>query len=125
MLVFKYIKSKFMLIKKEQSQKFTIAGGTKGRIYPSSPENDFTVAEVKMEGVYPEKGYSINDVSKESLFLLEGNLKVEIEGEFSNLNPGDLIIVYPGKKYRIEGKGKVIDLITPAWEKNKNQIIKK
>lgn len=112
-----------MLIKKEQSQNFTIAGGTKGKIYPSSPEGDFTVAEVKIDGIYPEKGYSINDISKESLFLLEGNLLVEIEGEFFNLNSGDLVIVYPGKKYRIEGKGKVIDIITPAWEKNKNKII--
>jgi mannose-6-phosphate isomerase-like protein (cupin superfamily) len=112
-----------MLIKKEKSQNFTITGGTKGRIYPSSPEGDFTVAEVKMDGVYPEKGYSVNDVSKESLFLLEGNLMIEIEGEEFNLNSGDLIIVQPGKKYRIKGKGKVIDIITPAWEKNKNRIV--
>jgi len=114
---------KSMLIKKLASKKFSIAGGTEGLLYPSSPDEDFTVAQVTMDGKYPQKGYSINDISKETLFMLDGCFEVGIEKEKFILKKGDMLIIFPNKKYCIKGKGTAIDIITPAWEKNKNKIV--
>ena len=114
-----------MFIKKSQSKDFSIPGGTNGKIYPSSPDGDFTLAHVSMDGFYPQKGFSINNTSKETLYILEGSFKVEVEGELFKLEKGDVIMIDPQKKYRIEGKGEALDIITPAWEKNINKIIEK
>jgi mannose-6-phosphate isomerase-like protein (cupin superfamily) len=112
-----------MLIKKEDSKKFSIPGGTDGWLYPSNLQSDQTIAYVEMDGVYPEKGYSINDVCTETFFVVEGNLTIYIDDEVYELEKGDVIIVSPGKKYNTRGKAKIIDFITPSWEKNNNQII--
>ena len=113
-----------MLIKNKEAKKFTIPGGTEGLIYPSDLDGDFTVAKVSINGIYPQKDYSINDISKESLFVLKGEIEVLVEDKKFVLKKGDLIIIKPNKKYQIKGKAEVLDIITPAWEKNKNQIIK-
>lgn len=114
-----------MLSRKTDLKKFTIPGGTEGFLHPSSLEGDFSIAQVIMDGVYPKSGYSINDISKETLLMIDGTFNVEVEGEEFKLNKGDMLIIHPNKKYRIKGKGEAVDVITPAWEKNKNQIIEK
>lgn len=112
-----------MLIKKEERKSFTIDGGTEGDIYPSSPKGDQTIAVVRMKGVYPQSGWSLNDVSTENIFLLEGSFTVKTEEGSHHLTPGDMFLVFPGVKYKIEGEGRAMVFITPSWEKNNNQII--
>lgn len=112
-----------MIVKKEQSSNFTIPGGTEGRIYPSSPKGDQTIAYVTTDGVYPEKGWSINDKCTETIFMIEGAFELEVNDEKFRLEKDDLFIILPGNKYRIKGKGTALDLITPAWDKDQNKII--
>lgn len=112
-----------MIIKKEQAEKFIIPGGTEGVLYPPSPRRDQSIAIVEMDGIYPEKGFSINDFCTETIFMLEGELEVEIEGKTYIIKPGDMAVIEPLNKYRVRGKGKSIDLITPAWDKAQNHII--
>lgn len=112
-----------MLIKKEERKSFTIEGGTEGEIYPSSPKGDQTIAVVKMKGVYPQSGWSLNDISTENIFLLKGSFNLETEEESYNLHPGDMFLVFPGTKYRIKGEGEAVVFITPSWEKNNNKIV--
>ena len=112
-----------MFIKKNQTEKFSIDGGTNGYLYPNHPKGEQTVAFVEMDGVYPLKGYSLNDVCTETIFVVEGSLEVEIEGQKEILKPGDMVMILPGNKYRVEGKGKSVDLITPAWDKKQNHIL--
>lgn len=45
-----------MLATKNQSEKFVIPGGTEGRIYPTSPNKDQSIAYVVMDGIYSKKG---------------------------------------------------------------------
>jgi len=92
-------------------------------LYPSSPKGDQTIAYVEMDGVYPEEGYSLNDVCTETMFLVEGSIEIEVDKRWNQLNAGDLFMVLPGNKYRVRGKGKTLDLITPAWDKSQNHII--
>ncbi len=114
-----------MLIKKNQRKSFHIPGGTEGKIYPSSPNGDQTIAVVETDGVYPEKGWSLNDVSTETIFMQEGEFVIKTKEEEYALKEGDMFLVFPGTKYRIEGKGRAVVFITPSWEKNNNKIVDK
>lgn len=106
-----------------EAQFFTIPGGTRGRLYPPGPGNAFSIAVVTMDGVYPEKGWSINDVCTETMYVQTGRLKVEIEEETFTLKKGDVLSVLPRKKYRVRGQATTLDVITPAWDKKQNHII--
>lgn len=112
-----------LLVRRGDAKPFTIPGGTEGMLYPSSPHGDQTIADVSLNGVYPKKGCSLNDVATETLYLLEGRYTVETDGVSHELAPGDLLMVFPGTKYRITGKGRALVFISPAWERNRNQIV--
>ena len=119
---------------------FTIPGGTTGVLYPAHPKGEQSVAVVKLDGVYPEKGYSLNDVCTETLYVLEGEIKMyslevkmgsgtdspgetEPDPKEYTLEPGDLFMIVPGNKYRLTGKGRACVLITPAWDSKQNHIV--
>ncbi|HBE90646.1 MAG: hypothetical protein A3E37_03000 [Candidatus Andersenbacteria bacterium RIFCSPHIGHO2_12_FULL_46_9] len=106
-----------------EAQFFTIPGGTQGWLYPAGPGNAFSIAVVTMDGVYPQRGWSINDVCTETMYVQTGRLKVEIEEETFVLKKGDVLSILPRKKYRVRGKAATIDVITPAWNKKQNHII--
>ncbi|MFO7806914.1 MAG: hypothetical protein R6V40_00620 [Candidatus Moraniibacteriota bacterium] len=112
-----------MLIKKSQAKEFTIPGKTDGIIYPSSPNKDQTIARVAIDGNYPEKGWSLNDIATETIYLLTGSIEIDTEDKWEKIEEGDLFMVFPGNKYKIRGKGDCLVFITPAWEENNNQII--
>lgn len=112
-----------MLIKKQQAEEFSLPGKTDGIIYPSGPNGDQTIARVKIDGDYPEKGWSVNDVATETIYLLKGKIEINTEGEWKKMEEGDFFMVFPNIKYKIRGKGECFVFITPAWEKNNNQII--
>lgn len=112
-----------MLYKKEQAQSFTIPGGTDGRLYPSHPAGEQTIAFVTMDGRYPEKGYSINERCTETLYVTEGAFTLTYGEESFELREGDVFMILPGTKYAITGRGSSVDVITPEWDKSQNRII--
>ena len=111
-----------MFHSKKDAQPFTIPGGTDGVLYPPSPKGDQSVAVIEMDGSYPQKGYSMNDQCTETIYMLEGSFRVEYDGAWYTLNPGDLLMLLPGKKYRTQGKGKACVLITPSWNSEQNHL---
>lgn len=112
-----------MYISKDQATSFDIPGGTSGRIYPDSPNGDQTIAQVQLDGVYPERGFSLNDHCTETIYMLDGQFDLTYGTKTYTLNPGDLFMILPGTKYRITGRGQALDLITPSWDKSQNHII--
>lgn len=112
-----------MLLQKNNAQKFSLPGGTNGLIYPHDNQDDFTVAYVEMDGTYPVSGYSINDYCTETIAMIEGELELEMDGNIFNLLAGDVFVIKPKNKYRLKGRGKSFDFITPAWDKKQNHII--
>lgn len=114
-----------MFIKKSDAQEFSIPGGTKGLLYPPSPKGDQSIAYVEMDGFYPERGYSINDLCTETLYMIEGVFEIECGGVKQVIGAGDIFMILPGNKYRTVGKGKALDLITPSWDKQQNHIVEK
>lgn len=105
------------------AQKFEIPGGTTGLIFPSHPKGEQTIVSVKTEGVYPEKGYSMNERCTETIYLTSGTLTITVDGEEETMNPGELLMILPGQKYTLRGKGEAIDIITPSWDAKQNHII--
>jgi len=112
-----------MYIEKKDAEEFSIPGGTVGRLYPTHPDNEQTVALVETDGVYPEKGFAVNDVCTETIVMLEGEFCIEYNGEEYILRPGDVLMILPKHPYRISGKGKVCVCITPGWDSAQNHII--
>lgn len=111
-----------MFFSHTQAQAFSIPGGTTGTLLDISPA--VSVAEVTMDGVYPEKGYSINEKCTETIYLLEGSLDVICDGvKYELRTRGDVCSIPPGTGYRVEGKGVSLDIITPGWEKSQNRIV--
>lgn len=111
------------LHKKSQAKKFSISGGTQGLIYPNHPQGQHTIALIKMNGKYPVVGYSINQKCSETIIVLAGIFKIRIDNNVYKIKPGDVLIILPKTRYRIEGQGEAIDVITPAWNKRQNKII--
>ncbi len=112
-----------MYYSKKQAQKFKIPGGTSGYLYPNHPKGEQSIALVSAKGRYPDRGWSINSKCTETIFVLSGNLKINVDGKIFYLKRDDLIMILPGQKYKIRGKAKTLDLITPFWEKEQNKII--
>ena len=110
-------------MKKTDTTPFEIPGGTTGRLYPNHPAGEHTLAVVEMDGIYPLKGSSRNSVCTETMYVMEGTLNLTVDGEVHVLEEGDCYAITPGHAYRCEGKVKVLDVITPAWDKAQNEII--
>lgn len=112
-----------MYYTQKEAQEFTIPGETHGYLYPPHPKKEQSVAYIEMDGIYPEQGYSMNDVCTETLYMIEGEFEEEVDGKVYTLKAGDVLMVLPGQKYRSKGKGKAVVIITPAWDKTQNHIL--
>lgn len=112
-----------MILRKAEAQEFTISGGTSGRLYPSSPEDAFSLATVEIDGRYPASGYSYNDRCTETILVLEGGFQFECGVERGNLTVGDVMSITPPEKYMLEGKGRACVFITPGWDSAQNHIV--
>ncbi len=104
-------------------QTFTIPGGTTDVIFPSHPHNEQTIAVVKTDGVYPEKGYAVNDLCTETIYIIKGELLITVDDKEETVREGELLMILPGQKYCIRGKAEALDVITPAWDSEQNHII--
>ncbi|HEY4518431.1 MAG TPA: hypothetical protein VJG48_02285 [Candidatus Paceibacterota bacterium] len=106
------------------ASKFTIPGGTSGAIFPPHPKGEQTICYVETKGLYPESGVSVNDVCTETIYLLEGQLEITVDGKLNKIGKGELLVILPGSRYSIKGEAKALDIITPAWDSKQNHIIK-
>ena len=107
----------------KDTKEFVIAGGTQGNIFPSHPMGEQTIVSLVMDGVYPMKGYSINSICTETIYVIEGSLRVTLNETEYTVNAGDLIMVLPNTRYSVRGNAKALDIITPKWDAKQNRII--
>ena len=107
----------------EDGKAFELPGGTKGVIFPSHPTGEQTIVMVEQHGVFPEKGYAVNDRCTETIYMLEGSFTITVNEVEHTLNPGELMMILPGERHVIRGDGKSLDIITPAWDPNQNHHI--
>jgi len=78
-------------------------------------DEDISLALVKIDGRYPEKGRVMNRVCKEIIYVTMGTGKVEIEGKEFPLGVGDSVLVKPNQRYFYEGKLESVAVCHPTF----------
>lgn len=85
---------------------------------------DIDLGVATITGRFPEKGYAMNKVSKELIYIIEGKCEITVEDEKVALEVGDAILIEPNEKYYWETDYCKASLTcTPAWDINQHIII--
>ena len=85
-------------------------------------EIDLGIATIN--GRYPDKGYGVNLVSKELIYVIEGKGTLNFENKRIEFSKGDSILIEPNEKYYYDTEYCVISMTcTPAWSPEQHKLI--
>lgn len=110
-------------IKNKDAPKFKNSPGCIATEYDFKDENDFNIAGIELDGRYPEKGYALNTVSKELIYVKNGNGVFASNDQRMSLEAGDAALIQPNEKYYIEGALELIISSAPAWHPEQHQNV--
>jgi len=110
------------IIRKNQIARFEHGPSCTANEYPVD-DKDINIAIIELNGRYPQKGWALNEISKELACIMEGSGSVVIDGNETQVSEGDLVMVYPGEKFFWQGKMKLFMPCVPAWNENQYKII--
>ena len=80
-------------------------------------------AVAQINGRYPEKGFAVNEKSKELVFVLSGNGKVITPKGGNDIDLGDEILLDTNEKYAWEGNMTIFMATTPAFDPKQHKIL--
>lgn len=72
-------------------------------------------ARIVLAGRYPETGMAFNTVSKELVYVLQGEGQATIGGHTTALASGDQLLIEPNETYWFDGTMELFIACTPAW----------
>ena len=99
-------------VQKSSAVHFSNGPTSEGEEYPFN-DKDINIAVVTVTGRYPEKGYAMNEVCKETAYVLSGTGLVSKKGEQpQKVSVGDAVLIQPGEKYYWEGER--LELLMPC-----------
>lgn len=88
-------------------------------------DKDIDLGIATITGRYPESRFCINTISKELIYILDGNRKICFENNFFEFEKGDSILINSNEKYYWESKYCVVSMsCTPAWNEEQHKIVK-
>ena len=88
-------------------------------------DNDIDLGIATIMGRYPDEGYGVNLVSKELIYVIEGNGTLNFENEKIEFSKGDSILIEPNEKYYYDTKYCKISMsCTPAWSMEQHKLVK-
>lgn len=91
--------------------------------YPTG-DKDINIAEILINGRYPDTGRVVNKKVKEIVFVIDGEGKIIVEGKEYKLKKGDSILVLPKQKYFFQGDNlRIISACSPAWWPEQHKTI--
>jgi uncharacterized cupin superfamily protein len=111
------------VIKKSETIKFD-GGKTCKAVEYHLGDKDINGAIGIITGRYPQKGRVVNKICKELVYVLEGSVKLVVEGEEVELEKGDEVLIMPGEKYYWGGNCKIFMACTPAWDAKQHEEVK-
>lgn len=111
------------LIKYKDAPKFKNSPNCTATEYDFKNENDFNIAGIELNGRYPEKGYALNKISKELIYVKGGEGMLVSEDQSAQLEPGDAALIQPNEKYYIEGTLQLVISSAPAWHPEQHQNV--
>lgn len=110
------------IVKKSQAEVFKAGDECTVFEYPMEYK-DINGAVAKINGRYPSKGITVNEISRELGYVINGQGKITIDNKEIQLNKGDLICIDPGEKFYWEGNMELFIPCTPAWTPEQHKFI--
>lgn len=87
-------------------------------------DKDIDLAVATIKGRYPEKGYCLNKISKELVYIDEGIGKIIFKDKEITFKKGDSILIDKNEKYYWESDNcKALLISTPAWSIDQYEIV--
>ena len=111
------------VIKNKDAAKGTNSDNCKTLEYSFQDQNiDLGIATITSR--YPDAGYCMNTVSKELIYVLDGNGKLYFENEVVEYEKGDAILIDSNEKYYWDTTYCVVSMsCIPAWSKDQYKIV--
>ncbi len=87
-------------------------------------DKDIDLGIATITGRYPEKGYCVNTISKELIYVLDGNGKLCFENNDVEFEKGDSILISSNEKYYWDSTFCVVTMAcTPAWNEEQHKLV--
>ena len=86
---------------------------------------DIDIVKAIITGRYPKEGYALNEISKELIYILNGEGTINFENESKTVSKGDAIIIDKNTKFYWDSKYVEATITcTPAFDKNQYKLVK-
>ncbi len=110
------------IVKYTEINKVSTAPSTVIWEYPTKDEA-ISGAVAEIHGRYPEKGYVLNEKSKELVFVISGSGFVVTPKERKEIDVGDVILLQPNEMYAWEGGMTLFMATSPKFNAKQHKII--
>ncbi len=87
-------------------------------------DKDIDLGIATITGRYPEEGYCVNTVSKELIYVIDGNGNLCFDNVTVEFKKGDSILIHSNEKYYWDTTYCVVSMsCTPAWSEEQHELI--
>ena len=110
------------IIKKSESNKVTPTSSTTIREYLMN-EQAISGAVAEINGRYPEKGFAVNEVSKELVYILSGGGEIFSKSGKQSFVLGDVIFIDKHEQFAWKGNFSMFMVTTPKFDPKQHKIL--
>lgn len=90
----------------------------------SFKDKDMDLGIATITGRYPENGFCVNTISKELIYVLDGNGKLYFENNCIEFEEGDSILINSNEKYYWDSTYCIVSMnCTPAWNEEQHKLV--
>ncbi len=90
----------------------------------SFKDKDMDLGIATITGRYPENGFCVNTISKELIYVLDGNGKLYFENNCIEFEEGDSILINSNEKYYWDSTYCIVSMTcTPAWNEEQYKLV--
>ena len=90
----------------------------------SFKDKDMDLGIATITGRYPENGFCVNTISKELIYVLDGNGKLYFENNCIEFEEGDSILINSNEKYYWDSTYCIVSMAcTPAWNEEQHKLV--
>ena len=90
----------------------------------SFKDKDMDLGIETITGRYPENGFCVNTISKELIYVLDGNGKLYFENNCIEFEEGDSILINSNEKYYWDSTYCIVSMTcTPAWNEEQHKLV--
>ena len=87
-------------------------------------DKDIDLGVAVITGRYPEKGYGVNLICKELIYVIDGTGTLNKKDEKIHFKKGDVILIDKGEEYYWDAQCTIAMPCTPAWYPEQHKLIK-